>query len=167
MITLMIDSRYYWDNLNLLVLLIKIKKGINVKKLSIAVLLTLVSANAIANETNNWDGFYGSVLVGYTDGDVKEKNGSSYFRPSGGDYLNYGGGKASLTGISGTLKIGYNKQIVNNNLIGLELGATFQNADSNQRMFDAYSDTGNLRLSVIVKYIRIYLRRYYRYFRLL
>ncbi len=109
------------------------------KKLSLAVLLALVSANVIADEKNNWDGLYGSVLIGYTDGDVKEKNGLSHYTDDT-DYLNYGGGKASLTGISGTLKIGYNKQIVNNNLIGLELGATFQDADSNQRMFDAYKD---------------------------
>ena len=109
------------------------------KKSSLAVLLTLLSGNAIADETNNWDGLYGSVLIGYTDGDVEEKDGSSHFMPVDIGYLNYGGGEASLTGISGTLKIGYNKQIANNNLIGLELGATFQDADSNQRMFDAYN----------------------------
>lgn len=120
------------------------KKGISVKKSSLAVLLTLLSANAIADETNNWDGLYGSVLIGYTDGDVKEKDGlSTYINDDNSfnsEYLHYGNGKASMSGISGNFKIGYNKQIANNNLIGLELGATFQEADSKRSMYNAYTE---------------------------
>lgn len=114
-------------------------------KLSLAIVLMLASVNTLADENNQWNGPYASLLVGYTNGKVNEKNGlSDYYNssPDGDDYLLYGGGKTSLTGISGSLKIGYNLIIPENNLIGLEFSSTLQNTKSLQRMFDAYENAG-------------------------
>jgi len=114
-----------------------------VNKLTLTTLLVLFSLNALANEKKSWDGSYASLLIGYTHGNVNEKNGlSDYYvtNPDGYDYLVYGGGKTSLQSISGSIKLGYNITIPNNYLIGLELGTTFQDANSKQRMIDSYKD---------------------------
>ena len=112
-------------------------------KLTLTILLALFSFNALASEKKSWDGSYASLLIGYTHGNVNEKNGlSDYYvtNPDGYDYLVYGGGKTSFQSISGSIKLGYNITIPNSYLIGLELGTTFQDASSKQRMIDAYKD---------------------------
>jgi len=117
-----------------------------VNKLTLTILLALFSFNAFASEKKSWDGSYASLLVGYTHGNVNEKNGlSDYYvtNPDGYDYLVYGGGKTSLQGVSGSIKLGYNITIPNNYLIGLEFGTTFQDANSKQRMFDGYKYLNN------------------------
>lgn len=95
------------------------------KKILISILFAISASHATAQSA--FDGFYGSVLAGKTAGNVSWKNGSSDFVMAGStDYYQFPNVTSqSTSGWSGGLKFGYNKAI-ENNLIGIELGATYQ-----------------------------------------
>jgi opacity protein-like surface antigen len=100
-----------------------------IQKLVLITLITL-SASAFAEDKINWTGFYGSATVGRTWGHVSEGNGFYSFVPGPEYYTSFGNNGSSFNGWSGNFKLGYNKQI-DNNLLGIELGAAIQSAKAN------------------------------------
>ena len=100
-----------------------------VNSLVIVILIgsNLVYAQTNSNNSTEWTGFYVSGLAGKTAGNVSWKNGSSdWVMPGGTDYYEYPNASSqSKSGWNGSLKFGYNKAL-ENNLIGIELGATYQ-----------------------------------------
>ena len=101
-----------------------------IQKLVLITLITL-SASVFAEDKINWTGFSGSVMVGRDWGHVGEGNGLVSYIPSPPGEINIisGGVGSNIKGWSGNIKLGYNKQF-DNNLIGIELGGTWQNAKS-------------------------------------
>ena len=112
-----------------------------IQKLVLITLLTL-SATVFADDKINWTGFYGSAMVGRDWGHVGEGNGFSvypYVPSPGADYFTtFGNNGSSFNGWSGNFKLGYNKQI-DNNLLGIELGATIQSAKANGIASSSYT----------------------------
>ena len=100
------------------------------------------STSAFADNQINWTGFYGSAMIGYTSGDVGDDNGTFQYIPSG--TYDFWGTGSSFNGLSGNLKLGFNKQI-DENLIGVEIGGTLQDAKSNGTAITSYDDgTGRI-----------------------
>jgi outer membrane immunogenic protein len=101
----------------------------------------LFTGNSAFADEPSWSGFYGAAMLGYTFGDVEENRGTYVlYDPVNGDYhaiLNGSNGD-SLKGFSGTFRLGYNKELSGNNLIGVELGATFQDADAKSPISNTY-----------------------------
>lgn len=109
-------------------------------KLTLISILTL-STTVFADDNINWTGFYGSAMVGYTWGHVGEGSGfDNQLAPPAFNYPLIGSGGNSFNGVNGTLKLGYNKQI-EANVIGLELGGTWQDGKSHAVANDGYYDT--------------------------
>ena len=109
-----------------------------IQKLVLISLLTL-STSVFADDKINWNGFYGSVLVGSDWGHVSE--GDAYVTGYTGGYQNAykltGGRSPSIEGVSLNLKLGFNKQI-DTNLFGVELGGTLQTAKSKNGSLNTY-----------------------------
>jgi outer membrane immunogenic protein len=103
-------------------------------KSSLICLLSL-STSAFADEQINWTGFYSSAMIGRDWGDVGEGNGLAGNTSYTG-IISKGIG-SSIQGWASSLKLGYNKQF-DNNLIGIELGGTWQNAKSGKESPDTY-----------------------------
>lgn len=116
----------------------------------IPVLLLALSTSAFADDKISWDGAYGSLMLGRTFGNAGEGNGSMKYlqvTPPGTtyDYNMFGNDGSSIKGWGGTIKLGMNKQI-NDNLIGIELGGTWQDAKGNGIAFSSYYDIPALYL---------------------
>ncbi len=112
------------------------------KKLTI--LLVLLSFNTLAAENISWDGFYGSALLGGDFGDVNKKNGLfKYYKPDGTVQSSNVviGNNSSLDGITGNLKLGFNKQLLTNNIIGIELGSSLQDLEADGIAIAKYGST--------------------------
>lgn len=110
------------------------------KKIIFILLLTL-STLAFADDKISWDGAYGSLMLGRTFGNAGEGNGDMQYLldppPGTLDYNMFGNDGSSIKGWSGSIKLGINKKI-NNNLIGIELGGTWQDAKANGHAFSSY-----------------------------
>lgn len=109
------------------------------KKIIPLVLLAL-STSAFADDNVNWTGFYGSVLVGRDWGNAGNDNGNFNYiftNTLANDYQISGTG-SSFNGWSGNIEFGYNKQL-DNNLIGIELGGTWQNGTANGIAITSYN----------------------------
>ena len=114
----------------------------------IPVLLLALSTSAFADEKTDWTGFYGSVLVGHNWGGVSEGKVDAFctcYGPTQSWFLTNGSG-SSIHGWSGNLKVGYNKQI-NANLIGAELGGTWQSAQSKNAIMNTVASTSDASFS--------------------
>ena len=100
----------------------------------IPLLLLALSTSAFADENKiNWDGYYVSALLGRTAGNVDWNKGTSdWVMPvQATDYYLFPTATSSSSdGWSGSLRLGYNRAI-EKNLIGVELGANFQDAGGN------------------------------------
>ncbi|MFZ1765855.1 MAG: outer membrane beta-barrel protein [Candidatus Nitrotoga sp.] len=106
-------------------------------------LLLALSTSAFAEGQINWTGFYGSVMVGHDWGHVGEGSGTdNQLLPPAYNFTLPGSSSSSFNGVSGTLKLGYNKQI-ETNLIGIELGGTWQKAKSQGIATDGYYSLGS------------------------
>lgn len=95
-------------------------------KLFVLSLLAL-SSSIFADEKIDWNGFYGSAMIGRDWGSVGMGNGIMGY-PIGPTPI-VGTNSNLFDGLSGSLKLGYNKQF-NNNLIGLELGTNYQESSA-------------------------------------
>jgi outer membrane immunogenic protein len=92
----------------------------------IIISLLAFSSSIFADEKIDWNGFYGSAMIGRDWGSVGMGNGTiAYYAPT----QIVGTNSNSFDGLSGSLKLGYNKQF-NNNLIGLELGTNYQGSSA-------------------------------------
>jgi outer membrane immunogenic protein len=115
---------------------------ITLQKLLLITLLSL-SASLFADDKISWDGAYGSLMLGRTFGNAGEGNGDMKYLldppPGTYDYNMFGNGGSSIKGWGGSIKLGMNKQI-NDNLIGIELGGTWQDTKANGQAFSSYYD---------------------------
>jgi outer membrane immunogenic protein len=108
-----------------------------IQKLILIALITL-SASAFAEEKIDWDGFYGSAMIGRVWGHVGDDTGTfNYVGDNFGNYQISGIG-SSFDGFSANLKIGYNKQL-DTNLIGIELGGSWQASKANGIALTTYN----------------------------
>jgi outer membrane immunogenic protein len=106
-----------------------------IQKLALVLLLP-IPITVFADDKIDWTGLYGSALVGLDFGHVGEGNGTGFstaYAPNSNTFSD--GIGADLSGLSGNLKLGYNKQY-DSNLIGVELGATWQSAESKNGVMD-------------------------------
>jgi len=103
-------------------------------KLFVLSLLAL-SSSIFADEKIDWNGFYGSAMIGRDWGSVGMGNG--IITIVGIENTLVGAESNSFDGLSGSLKLGYNKQF-NNNLIGLELGTNYQGSSQRRILCRIY-----------------------------
>lgn len=108
------------------------------KIISIGIGLLVFTAGVCAEDKTNWTGFYGSAMLGRDWGNINEGNGLLDYTDFANDTYKISNGiGASMKGWSGNIKLGYNKQI-DSNLIGIELGGTWQNAKFKNEVTDTY-----------------------------
>ncbi len=102
-------------------------------------LINLIIFSSTALAKSDWDGFYSSLMVGSSHGDVNEND--SYLTGYTGDYLNSyrttNNSDSSFNGTTFNLKLGINKEI-ESNLIGLELGGTLGSLEARNEKTSGY-----------------------------
>lgn len=104
-------------------------------KIVLPVLLLVVSSSVFADEKINWNGVYGSAMIGRHWGDIGGDDGTWTYVPD--EQYRFSGDSSSLRGWSGNVKLGYNKQL-DNNLLGIELGGTWQTRSANAVAITSY-----------------------------
>lgn len=110
------------------------------------IILVALSSSVLADDKVDWNGIYSSAMIGSTFGNSQSKDGSvSYLlangQVDGNAVYPIRNDKSSFNGINGTVKIGYNKQ-VSDFLIGVELGAIWQDGKANQPLNGARDSDG-------------------------
>ena len=108
------------------------------KKYSLAVLLTLISVNALANE--KFSGPYVGVQLGYID---SKNNGNEVEGPTGQN-PNESAVNTSLNGLAYGLNAGFNQVLDNKILVGIEADIEKRNAsDTKQAIVRGFPDQGS------------------------